>query len=99
MDTSTALGARDAQWLGVLARVGRRGVRSCRTPGRRSRWMTDADFIWTFGQIRARCAGMRLRATDGDGDAGGDSHFTLITRAVRAPGQRGVVFHLARRGF
>jgi hypothetical protein len=61
-DTITGPGARDAQWLGVLARVGRRGTRLCRPRIDRRAWTFSADLTAdpVPHRLSARCRGMRV---------------------------------------
>jgi hypothetical protein len=64
VDTVTGPGARDAQWLGALARVDRRGVRVCRPRVHRRRWRVNADFQAYPTWLRATCGGLRFAAGD-----------------------------------
>ena len=65
-DTLLGPGARDAQWLGVLARVGARGTRVCRPTVHRRRWSISADLRDdpVAHRLTARCRGMRVTLTD-----------------------------------
>jgi len=59
-DTTTGPGARDAQWLGVLARVTGGRTRICRPAVHGRRWRTGAiDSLPYALDLRARCGGMR----------------------------------------
>lgn len=60
-DTVTGPGARDAQWLGVLARVTRRRTHICRPTVHRRRW-TSAGIDWLPHALtlRARCGRTRI---------------------------------------
>jgi hypothetical protein len=60
-DTTTGPGARDAQWLGVLARVRDGRTRLCRPIVHRRRWRSGAiDSLPYALDLRARCGGMRV---------------------------------------
>jgi len=60
-DTVTGPGARDGQWLGVLARVGRRRTRVCRPTVRRRDWApTSIGWMPYARQLRARCGNLRI---------------------------------------
>jgi hypothetical protein len=61
-DTLTGPGARDAQWLGVLARVRAGGrTRICRPVVHRRRWRSGSIDSLPFAlDLRARCRGMRV---------------------------------------
>jgi hypothetical protein len=65
-ETMTGPGARDAMWLGVLARVTPAGVRACRARIRRPRWEFpyEPGVVWPV-VTRARCG--RLHATFREG--------------------------------
>jgi hypothetical protein len=63
-DTITGAGARDAMWLGVLARATAGGTVVCRPRIHRSKWLLGGSFgiiPVAAGRLSARCA--RLRAT------------------------------------
>ena len=65
-DTITGPGARDAQWHGLLARVGSRGVRVCRPRIDRRKWsLLYPEFTQWATRLRSRCGGQRLNAGDG----------------------------------
>jgi hypothetical protein len=60
-DTITGPGARDAQWLGLLARVGRGGTRFCRPTVHRRRWSYTGIAWQPYARtLRARCGSMRI---------------------------------------
>jgi hypothetical protein len=65
-DTVTGPGARDGQWLGVLARVGRRGTRVCRPGVHRREWSASPVFRDdpVPHRMQARCRGLRARFTE-----------------------------------
>jgi hypothetical protein len=93
-------GARDAQWLGVLARVDRRGTRVCRPRIDRRRWavglpITSDPVAYRLG---ARCRG--LRATFADRALPGawlrdESYIAYESQAIAAR-VRGSGFGVAR---
>jgi hypothetical protein len=95
VDTVSGPGARDAQWLGVLARVDRRGVRVCRPRVHRRRWNTTVDAqIWA-GRLRAACGGLRFAAQDGSGTfLDYTDHFEVHASATARRGARGMAVHL-----
>jgi hypothetical protein len=97
-DTVTGPGARDAQWLGVLARVGRDGrVRTCRPRVRRSAWqVTNRAARWATRLIFA-CGGMRLRVRDGEPTVS-DLGYTTEIRS-RHRGRTGFSLHVAANHF
>jgi hypothetical protein len=65
IDTVTGPGARDAQWLGLLARVGPNGVRVCRPRVDRRDWaLLYPDFTRYARRLRLRCGGLELRTGD-----------------------------------
>jgi hypothetical protein len=64
-DTVLGFGARDAQWLGVLARVSPRGTRICRPKVDRRAWAFGAipdDPV--AHRLTARCRGLRVTFTE-----------------------------------
>jgi hypothetical protein len=64
-DTVTGPGARDAQWLGILARSDARGVHVCRPRVDRREWALLFPEIIRWGQkLTARCGGMTVRLDD-----------------------------------
>jgi hypothetical protein len=96
LDTVTGPGARDAQWLGLLARVGPRGVRVCRPRVDRRRWaLLYPEFTRYATRLRFRCGGHELRT----GDAQTMSIAEYVTHAEirgRTRGRRpGFAMHLA----
>jgi hypothetical protein len=59
-DTVTGPGAREAMWLGLLARVGRRGVSICRPRIVRTHWVSSYHpESATAAHMAARCAKLR----------------------------------------
>jgi len=95
VDTVTGDGARDAQWLGVLARVRGRGARVCRPrvirrgwqytfPGI-ARWSTRASF---------RCDGLRLKVRIPIPSIVTE-YLTHTEFRDRIPGRTGLAFNLA----
>jgi hypothetical protein len=94
-DTTTGAGARDAQWLGVLARVKSGRMSVCRPTVHRRRWHSPASGWHSYAlTLRARCGRERLvlRARDEPYLWGGRgiSHFEY-GRPARAPGRgRGI---------
>jgi hypothetical protein len=69
-DTILGPGARDAQWLGVLARVGRGGTRVCRPRVDRRAWTFSADISAdpVPHRLSARCGGMRVTFRERSGE-------------------------------
>lgn len=64
-DTVTGPGARDAQWLGILARSDAHGVHVCRPRVDRREWALLFPEVIRWGtKLTARCGGMRLRLDD-----------------------------------
>jgi hypothetical protein len=59
-DATTGSGARDAQWLGVLARVTRGRTRICRPTVDRRRWVVDGRWTPSALALRARCGRTRI---------------------------------------
>jgi hypothetical protein len=87
-ETNTGPGARDAMWLGVLARVTRGGIRACRAHIRRPRWHDRFGMFWPL-EAHARCG--RLRATFREASVlGVDLVDHKLARAVTTVGGRGV---------
>jgi hypothetical protein len=66
-DTITGPGAREAMWLGLLARVGRRTTTICRPRVERRRWILPIDPLEKSiaHRMRASCRGLRATFTDG----------------------------------
>jgi hypothetical protein len=96
LDTVTGPGARDAQWLGLLARVGPRGVRVCRPRVDRRKWALLYPELTRYAtRLRFRCQGLRLRT----GDAQTMNIAEYVTHAEvrgRTRGRRpGFAMHLA----
>jgi hypothetical protein len=98
-DTVTGPGARDAQWLGVLARVDRSGVHVCPPRVHRRRWSTTAQFESYPGRLRAACGGRRLAVKDRSTSFFLDytSHFEAHAIATAPRGARGMTVHLGHR--
>jgi hypothetical protein len=64
-DTVTGPGARDAQWLGLLARIDRGRVKICRPRIDRRGWLfTYPDYALWGSRLRARCGGISLSLRD-----------------------------------
>jgi hypothetical protein len=104
-DTSTGAGAYDAQWLGVLARVGRRGTRMCRPTVYRRRWI-DVGFHWQAyaRTMRARCGGTRIifRTPADPTQLWGEqylAHYQFAEPATATGGGRGIALFLGRKTF
>jgi hypothetical protein len=94
-DTVTGPGARDAQWLAVMARVDRNGVRVCRPRVHRRRWITTADFEAYPTRLRAACGGLRLAARDRAGMfLDYIDHFEAHAVTTGRRGLRGIGVHL-----
>jgi hypothetical protein len=93
-ETNTGPGARDAMWLGVLARVTPSGMTACRPQIRRPRWHYPFDaMVWPL-EVRARCG--RLRAVFRDVGALGVDHLNHFTAGglARVDGRgRGWAWH------
>lgn len=64
-DTITGPGARDGQWLGLFARVTRRGVRVCRPTVHRRRWSSGRRGLANAHSLEARCRGLRATFSTG----------------------------------
>jgi hypothetical protein len=95
VDTVTGPGARDAQWLGVLARVDRRGVRFCRPRVHRRRWVTTADLQIYPARLRAACRGLRFAVQDRSGIfLDYIDHFEAHVPVTARAGARGMAVHL-----
>lgn len=104
-DTLLGPGAHDAQFLGVLARVGRRGTRVCRPTVNRRRWVNVGFDFQPYARIlRARCGGMRIvfrtRADPtllwGEQYLG---HYQYAEPATATGGGRGIALALGRTSF
>lgn len=67
-DTITGPGARDAQWLGLLARIKGRRMTICRPRIDRRRWLATYPelHLWAT-RTRARCSGIALNVRDKPG--------------------------------
>ena len=99
-DTVTGPGARDAQWLGLLARVGPHGIRVCRPRVHRSGWHYLFPEIARWAtRMRLRCGGMALRLRDGPfGIAEYQSHIEVLSRTVAGRDRIGFAMHLGHAG-
>lgn len=94
LDTVTGPGARDAQWLGVLARAAHGRLRVCRPRVRRAGWeLADDDLAAWANRAAYRCGGVRLRVRDGAGLVDERGPTYLIRGRTR--GVVGFSFHLA----
>jgi hypothetical protein len=94
-DTITGPGARDAQWLGVLARVDRTGVRVCRPRVHRRDWLTTPDFEIYPSRLRSACGRLRFAARDRFGIfLDYIDHFEAHVPTAAPHGSRGVAVHL-----
>jgi hypothetical protein len=98
LDTVTGPGARDAQWLGVLARAGGGTQQVCRPRVRRARWESAFSDVASWATRAAyACGGVRLRVRDGArliDDRG--THYVIRSRTQRGVG---FSFHLAHVQF
>ena len=93
-------GEKDATWMGVLARVDGRGVRTCRARITRSDWWMTAQLVTWAQRARASCGGMQFRVRDGNGVY--DEWTTHDEIRVAARGRGGLVgagLHLTSGGF
>jgi hypothetical protein len=106
IDTMGGAGARDAQWLGVLALVGKRRQLICRPMVHRRRW-DSPEFGWVAYALtlRARCGRARVtfRAT-GDRPSplwGGVeiAHYELAWRARASGGGRGLAIAFGHHSY
>ncbi len=103
-DTILGPGARDAQWLGVMARVGADGTRVCRPRIHRRAWDPPSPITAdpVAHRLDARCAGMRVVFQDGRRPRAwlrSDGHIAVRQQAVRATttaGGAGVARHDSR---
>jgi hypothetical protein len=93
-DTILGPGARDAQWLGVFARVNRDGTRLCRPRVDRRAWVftipLSADPV--AHRLEARCRGMRTVFTEGElpGAWLRDEGYSFVRQqAIKASTRRG----------
>jgi len=96
IDTVTGPGARDAQWLGLLARVGRNGVRVCRPRVDRRKWaLLYPEFTRYATRVLLRCGAIRL--TTGDAQTMRiDEYVDHVEVRGRTRGRRpGFAMHLA----
>jgi hypothetical protein len=96
LDTVTGPGARDAQWLGLLARVGPSGVRVCRPRVDRRMWaLLYPEFTRYAMRLRFRCGGIKLRTGDAQ-TMRIDEYITHVEVRGRTRGPRpGFAMHLA----
>lgn len=64
-DTITGPGARDAQWLGLLARINGRRMTICRARIDRRRWLSTYPelHLWAT-RTRVRCGGISFNVRD-----------------------------------
>jgi hypothetical protein len=83
-DLLTGAGARDAFWLGLLARVTRGGTSWCRPRIVRRRWHVSLDGPLAVGSVRASCAGRTVRFRRLDGDIVLGSEFGELGEDARA---------------
>ena len=103
-DTILGPGARDAQWLGVLARVGARGTRVCRPRIDRRAWSPPSPITAdpVPHRLDARCAGMRVVFKEGKAPSASlrsDGTIAVLQQALRATttaGGAGVARHDSR---
>jgi hypothetical protein len=99
-DTVTGPGARDAQWLGLLARVGPHGTRICRPHVHRAGWRLLFPEIMRWAtRMRLRCRGMSLRLRDGPaGISEYQSHIEIRNRTRAGRHRMGFAMHLGHEG-
>jgi hypothetical protein len=93
-DTILGPGARDAQWLGVLARIDRRNTRLCRPRVDRRAWIFSmpitADPV--AHRLDARCRGMRTVFTEGELPGAwlrSEGYSSIHQQAIKARTRRG----------
>jgi hypothetical protein len=100
-DTVTGPGARDAQWLGILARSDARGVHVCRPRVDRREWaLLFPEIVRWAGRLSARCGGMRVRLHDRP--AGVEEwigHVEVRARADAGGARGALAVHVAHEGF
>jgi hypothetical protein len=94
-DTITGPGARDAQWLGLLARVRGDRLTVCRPRVDRRRWLsTYPEFHLWASRTRVRCNGIDLRVRDKPGRY--DEYIGHLEVRSRTIGRRpGFAVHIA----
>jgi hypothetical protein len=99
-DTVTGPGARDAQWLGLFAHVGPRGIRSCRPRVHRAGWrLLFPELMRWPTRVRLHCGGMTLRLRDGPaGIAEYQSHIEISSRTRAGRARIGFAQHLGHEG-
>ena len=99
-DTVDAIGDKDKPWMGVLARVGRRGVHICHARIARSRWWQTVQLVTWARRIRAHCGGTRISVSDGPGVYDEWDSHDEIRIAARGRGRLvGAGVHLTSGGF
>ena len=99
-DTVASTGRKDRPWMGVLARVGPRGVRACRARIARSDWQMTAQLVIWAQRARARCGRLRLAVRDGLGVYDEWDSHDEIRVAARGRGRLvGADVHLTSGGF
>jgi hypothetical protein len=94
---ATGPGARDAQWLGVLARTTPRGTHMCRPALRRRYWVLGDHFLPTYSErVSATCDHIRVQLRDaGDVRTEGDELWSgRLTRALAGDRVRALIEHL-----
>ena len=99
-DTVESTGRKDRPWMGVLARVGPRGMRACRARIARSDWWMTAQLVIWAQRARARCGRMQLVVRDGLGVYDEWDSHDEIRIAARGRGDLvGAGVHLTSGGF
>ena len=94
-DTVTGPGARDAQWLGLIARVNRGHIKICRPRIDRRGWLfTYPDFAMWDTRLRARCGGISICLRDRRETAIDEFVDRLEVRA-RTRTRTGLVTHIS----
>jgi hypothetical protein len=97
-DTVTGPGARDAAWLGVLARATRRGVTGCRPRIFRTHWTESVDRLSWAESARLRCRRLHAHFTsEGRGSRLLDVYFEAAGTARVGGRGRGIAWYFGQQ--